>query len=43
MALAAAGERTAAAQALQTAIGLTEDSAVRRFLAQALVHQIDPR
>jgi RNA polymerase sigma-70 factor (ECF subfamily) len=35
-ALAAAGDRPAAEQALQTAIGLTEDPAVRSFLAAAL-------
>lgn len=35
-ALAAQGERSAAEQALQTAIGLTEDAAVRAFLAGAL-------
>lgn len=35
-ALAAAGDRPSAEQALQTAIGLTEDAAIRRFLAGSL-------
>ena len=35
-ALAASGERAAAEQALQTAIGLTEDVALRDFLARSL-------
>jgi RNA polymerase sigma-70 factor (ECF subfamily) len=35
-ALAASGERVAAEQALQTAMGLTEDVAIRSFLAQSL-------
>jgi len=35
-ALAAAGDMLSAEQALQTAIGLTEDPAVRSFLAESL-------
>ena len=33
---AAAGDRASAEQALQTAIGLTEDPAIRAFLAESL-------
>lgn len=36
MALRAAGNQVAAEQALQTAIGLTEDSAIRSFLTQSI-------
>jgi RNA polymerase sigma-70 factor (ECF subfamily) len=35
-ALHTSGDRAAAQQALQTAIGLTEDAAIRLFLAQSL-------
>jgi hypothetical protein len=36
MALRAAGDRLAAEQALQTAIGLTEDPAIRSFLTGSI-------